>query len=381
MATRDTIEMGDFKTGGPAELHQYREPHHTKLDIQDAKEWVKTLRVWLGPNVEEALLKQYAQNLVDNHIDDVYTLSRIEPAELREIVKTTGHRAQILDAARREARRGPATFHSVCGDLGLKLDGMFDELTSLSLWQGVIAEFSASAIYVFILDAIIVSSGLLVQRQANNFADDSLNVANLPGDRYLSISVGAGFAFSIAVYAFSQIGAGHVTPAITLAYLFTSAITPLRWALYLAAQLVGAMIAVGFVKTLSFEHFNDAQGGRQITQPGYGTGSSLGIEVLTTYILVLAALSFTDKRRSRGSTEFGPLALGFVVLVVHLIALPINGASMNPARSFATSALYHNWQDQWTYWLGPALGSCIAVVWYEFLLRDKAPAHVHYYYK
>jgi len=42
---------------------------------------------------------------------------------------------------------------------------MFDELTSLSLWQGVIAEFSASAIYVFILNAIIVSIGLLVQKQ------------------------------------------------------------------------------------------------------------------------------------------------------------------------------------------------------------------------
>jgi len=284
-----------------------------------------------------------------------------------------------MEAARRESSGGPASFHSVCGDLGLKVHGMFDELTSLSLWQGVIAEFSASAIYVFILNAIIVSSGLLVQKQGSNSADDSLNVANLPGDRYLSISVGAGFAFSIAVYAFSPIGAGHVTPAITLAYLFTSALTPLRWALYLAAQLVGAMIATGFVKTLSYDNFQDAQGGRQITQPGYGTGGSLGIEVLTTYILVLAALSFTDKRRSRGSAEFGPLALGFVVLCVHLIALPINGASMNPARSFASSALYHNWQDQWCYWLGPALGSIIAVLWYEFLLRDKSPAHVHYH--
>jgi len=340
---------------------------------------VKQLRVWLGPSEDEALLKQYAQNLVDNHIDDVNTLSRIEPTELREIVKTTGHRALILEAARRQARKGPATFHSVCGNLGINFHGMFAELTSLSLWQGVIAEFSASAIYVFILNAIIVSSGLLVQRQANNFADDSLYVANLPGDRYLSISVGAGFAFSIAVYAFSQIGAGHVTPAITLAYLLTSAITPLRWALYLAAQLVGAMIATGFVKTLSYDHFDSAQGARQITQPGYGQGSSLGIEVLTTYILVLAALSFTDRRRSRGSAEFGPLALGFVVLCVHLIALPINGASMNPARSFASSALYHNWEDHWTYWLGPALGSIVAVLWYEFLLRDKTDVHHHHH--
>jgi len=240
----------------------------------------------------------------------------------------------------------------------------------LRLWQGVVGEFSAAAVYVFILDAIIVSSGLLVQQQ--NRQDDSLWVANLTGDRYLSISVGAGFAFAVAVYTFTPIGAGHVTPAISLAYLFTSAITPLRWALYLGAQLVGSMIAVGFVKTLSSDNFNAAQGGTQVAQPGYGAGSSLGIETLTTFILVLTALSFSDKRRARGSWEFGPLALGFVVLAVHLIALPINGASMNPARSFATSAVYHSWDNQWTYWLGPGLGAVIAVLWYELFIRDKS---------
>jgi len=239
----------------------------------------------------------------------------------------------------------------------------------LRLWQGVVGEFSAAAIYVFILDAIIVSSGLLVQ--GGNRQDDSLWVANLTGDRYLSISVGAGFAFAVAVYTFSPIGAGHVTPAISLAYLFTSAITPLRWALYMCAQLLGSMIAVGFVKTLSYDSFNASQGGVQIAQPGYGAGSSLGIEVLTTFILVLTALSFSDKKRARGSWEFGPLALGFVVLAVHLIALPINGASMNPARSFATSAVYHSWDNQWTYWLGPGLGALVAVLWYELFIRDK----------
>jgi MIP family channel proteins len=363
-----SIELSDFKGSGPAELHG----HSHKIEISDQKDWVKTLKQWL-PGLEEGVYNAYAQKFVENHIYDIDTLAKIESNELKDLKITTGHRAIILDAARRSAKRGPATFHSVCGDLGLKVHGMYDELTSLKLWQGVVGEFLSSGVFVFILNAIIVSSGLLVQKADG--ADDSTYVANLPGDRYLSISVGAGFAFAVAVYTFSPIGAGHVTPAISLAYLVTSAITPLRWALYLAAQLVGAMIATGFVQTLNPSHFDQAQGGRNVPQPGYGTGPSLGIETLTTLILVLTALSFTDKKRARGSAEFGPAALGFVVLCVHLIALPINGASMNPARSFASSALYHQWDDQWTYWLGPALGALIAVLIYELFLRDKANAN------
>jgi MIP family channel proteins len=363
-----SIELSDFKGSGPAELH-----HAHKVEIQDSKDWVKILRGWL-PGLDEGVYNAYAQKFVENHIYDVDTLAKIESSELKDLKITTGHRAIILDAARRSAKRSPATFHSVCGDLGLKVHGMYDELTSLRLWQGVVGEFLSSGVYVFILNAIIVSSGLLVQPA--NGADDSLFVQNLPGDRYLSISVGAGFAFAVAVYTFTPIGAGHVTPAITLAYLVTSAVSPLRWALYLAAQLVGAMIATGFVETLNAGNFDEAQGGRNIPQPGYGAGASLGIETLTTFILVLTALSYSDKKRYRGSAEFGPAALGFVVLVVHLIALPINGASMNPARSFASSALYHQWQNQWTYWLGPALGALIAVVWYELFLRDKSAALV-----
>jgi len=145
--------------------------------------------------------------------------------------------------------------------------------------------------------------------------------------------------------------------------------------------LVGALVAVGFAETVSQDRFFQAQGGRNIVQPGYNAGSSLGIEVLTTAILVFVALSFADRRRGRGSAGFGPFVLGLVVLVVHLIALPINGASMNPTRSFASSALYHQWDYQWTYWVGPALGAIGAAVIYEVFLRDKTAARERYGYR
>jgi len=105
---------------------------------------------------------------------------------------------------------------------------------------------------------------------------------------------------------------------------------------------------------------------------GYDEGIAVAVDVLTTFILCMTALSFYDKRRSNSFNWFGHLALGFVFTCVHLIALPITGASMNPARSFASAALFHTWDSQWTWWLGPALGAVIAALWYEIFIREKA---------
>jgi len=359
---------------GTIELRAYH-----KLERAEGREtietWADKLDGWLPRNVEQAKIQEYANALIENEINTVPLLAQLEASDLADLKFPTGHRAIILEAARKEARqRTPVSYFSVCGHLGLKLHGMWEEVSHAPLWQGVVGEFLASAVFVFILNSIIVSSGILVQNAANTpGTDDSLSVKNLTPDRYLSISIGAGFAFALSVFTFHPVGAGHVTPAISFALAFSSAISPLRWALYLAAQLLGAMIATGFVNTLSYSKFDQAQGGRNIIQPGYTPGSSVGIETLTTFILVLTALAFHDKGKAKGTRGFGPAALGFVVLVVHLIALPINGASMNPARSFASSAVFHDWDAQWTYWLGPYLGSAIAVLFYEFLLRDKDP--------
>jgi len=253
------------------------------------------------------------------------------------------------------------------GQFGIQL-WKKDELGSWDLWRGVFGEFFASAVFVFILNSIIVTSGTLESQDGGTTA---LPLTQLSVARYLSIAVGAGFAFAIANYTFFPSSGGHITPAITFGFLLSKQCSLLRWILYLASQMVGAMVATGFVKIQQFQYFDQAMGGVNKVAPGYDDGSSVGIEVLTTFILVITALSFYDDKRPRHDTWFGHLALGFVVLTVHLIALPINGASMNPARSFASSAVFHEWQSQWTWWLGPALGALIAVLFYEITQREK----------
>jgi len=365
MSHPTAIELQPYKN---KERYEFRE---TKFS------WADKIAKWLPANVPETKRAEYASTLIDNEIYSVETLAKLEGRDLAEMKIPTGHRALILDGARREAEEAPTqtTYYSICGNLGFQCRGMWQELLSARLWQSFIGEFLASAVYVFILNSIIVSSGTLVGvggKTAPGPLAGSLALANLDPARYLAIAIGAGFAFALAVYTFSPMFAGHVTPAITWAYLFTAAVSPLKWILFLIAQLAGAMVATGFVNTISFNAFNSAEGGRNIVQPGYRNGTSVGIEVLTTFILILTALAYNDRGRTRGGRGFAPIALGFVVLTVHLISLPINGTSLNPARSFASSAVYHEWDAHWTYWLGPALGSLIAVLVYELFLREKS---------
>jgi len=328
-------------------------------------------------------------------------LALLQNSDLASLGVAVGHRPIILQAAREASKEfdPPTTWELICGRFGLDCDGesrrdhlypgqapvhgffpnLLAEFRSWDLWRGVFGEFFASGIFVFLLNAIIVASGLLElaspngPNNGNNIGSLDPSTGRISVARYLSISIGAGFAFALVNFAFWPSSGGHITPAISFAFLWTRQISILRWILYLGAQLVGAIIGTGFVKAVNASAFNNAYGGvnRVHLDLGYDDGVSVGVDVLTTFILCITALSFYDRRRPRFDNWFGHLALGFVFLTVHLVALPINGASMNPARSFASAAIYHAWRSQWTWWLGPFLGAAIAAIWYELFIREK----------
>jgi aquaporin Z len=59
--------------------------------------------------------------------------------------------------------------------------------------------------------------------------------------------------------------------------------------------------------------------------------------------------------------------VGATIALCGLIALPIDGASMNPARSLAPALVTGIAGDLWVYLLGPAIGACLAVAVTRFL--------------
>jgi hypothetical protein len=47
--------------------------------------------------------------------------------------------------------------------------------------------------------------------------------------------------------------------------------------------------------------------------------------------------------------------------------VPIDGTSINPARSFGPAVVAGHWHQQWIFWVGPLLGGAVVGLLYEHL--------------
>jgi glycerol uptake facilitator-like aquaporin len=91
--------------------------------------------------------------------------------------------------------------------------------------------------------------------------------------------------------------------------------------------------------------------------------------VILTFILVFTI--FATAIDKRGNAAWAPMAIGLVVFVDHLIAVPLTGASMNPARSLGPALIHGQWADHWVYWAGPIVGAIVAAVTYVLIFGTK----------
>jgi len=196
------------------------------------------------------------------------------------------------------------------------------------------------------------------------------------------VAIAIGLTVLVAIYAVGHISGGHFNPAVTLGLAIAGRFGWSRVWQYVVAQVVGGvvassilyLIATGGPKGYAKEV---AEGG--FASNGFGDQSPAGFtllaviitEVVLTAVFLFVILSVTDVRNT---TSLSPLVIGFTLTVIHLVAIPISNASVNPARSIAT-AIYGGpdaLAQLIVFILAPALGAAIAGVTYKLLFaRDK----------
>ena len=157
------------------------------------------------------------------------------------------------------------------------------------------------------------------------------------------------------IYALGDTSGAHFNPAVSLGFALRRLLTP-RWlGLYWLAQLAGAIAAALVLRGL----FGDALGAG-VDSPHMGAPSALVLETIFTTILVVVILGTADRYRVVGADA--ALAVGSTIALCGLIGLPIEGASMNPARSLGPALAMGQVGDVWIYVVGPVLGALIAVL-------------------
>jgi aquaporin Z len=94
--------------------------------------------------------------------------------------------------------------------------------------------------------------------------------------------------------------------------------------------------------------------------------SALVIEIVCTFAFLMVILGATDKRAPVG---FAGLAIGLALTLIHLISIPVDNTSVNPARSTGPAIFAGGLalSQLWLFWLAPLIGGGLAGALYPAL--------------
>jgi len=175
----------------------------------------------------------------------------------------------------------------------------------------------------------------------------------------LVTQVGIAFTFGLIVFAMITVlgdaSGAHLNPAVTIGLFFAGRFPGSAVATYVASQISGAVVASATLGVLFPQH---ATLGR--TTPAGSAAHSLLAEILMTALLMLVILTVPTAGKKK--KVISAAAIGATIALAALIAGPISGASLNPARSLGPALITGELRELWVYLAGPVLGATLGVL-------------------
>ena len=181
------------------------------------------------------------------------------------------------------------------------------------------------------------------------------------------VALAFGFVLLAMAYSIGHVSGCHINPAVTLAFFLTRKVTLMQSAYYWIAQFVGALIG-GLILYIASDTGDldttgvfAANGWGEKINSSFGLGSTIVVEIFFTALLIFVVLSTTTKGYPIG---FGGLAAGITLGMIHLVTIPVDNTSVNPARSFG-AAIFGGGDalgQLWAFIIWPLVGAVVGVV-------------------
>lgn len=210
----------------------------------------------------------------------------------------------------------------------------------------LVAEFLGTFFFVFVACAAVVLSG---------------------GRELGLVAFAHAAAYAVAVSAMMPISGGHLNPAVTFAVWMAGRLDARRAAGYVAVQLIAAVAAALVVDQLyPLGAVSAASAGVPRIGADMTLTGAIVIEALVTALLVSAVFGTVV---SSHAPRVGGFAVGLTLLPAILVAGPLTGAALNPARALGPALVAGDWHGHLAYWIGPLLGAAVAgLIWAKVLL-------------
>ena len=148
------------------------------------------------------------------------------------------------------------------------------------------------------------------------------------------VALAFGLILLALAYALGPVSGCHVNPAVTLGALLTGRIDLANAVAYWLVQFAAATVAAfGLYGLTRWGGVTDQTGalGTNSYGPHINLGGTMVLETVLTFLLVLVVLVVTSRTENAG---FAGLAIGIALAACHLVGIPLDGTSVNPARSF-----------------------------------------------
>lgn len=180
-----------------------------------------------------------------------------------------------------------------------------------------------------------------------------------PDGAYLMTALSFGLVIVAMAYSIGNISGCHINPAVSIGVLINGGMSAADFIGYVIAQFAGSAVGAAL---LGYMLGWDCGFGANGLYDG-DVAKSLVIEIVLTFIFVLAVLGATSKIENG---KVAGLVIGGSLTLVHLIGIHFTGTSVNPARSFwpAVFAGGEALSSVWVFIVAPLIGGIIAaLVW------------------
>ena len=200
------------------------------------------------------------------------------------------------------------------------------------------------------------------------------------GGGYILTALAFGLTIVAMAYSIGNISGCHINPAVSLGVLMTGGMKVNEFIQYVIAQCIGALVGSGILAAIfGLGGVEDKTGGYGANGLGGVGGSFVAgilVEIVLTFIFVIAILGVTSKKANHGS--FGGLVIGLTLVLVHILGIGLTGTSVNPARSLGpaiVASICNGTADAiacvWVFIVGPLVGAALAAVTYKALESGK----------
>ncbi|KAL3719231.1 hypothetical protein ACJRO7_004225 [Eucalyptus globulus] len=184
----------------------------------------------------------------------------------------------------------------------------------------------------------------------------------------LGASVAGGLVVTVMIYAVGHISGAHMNPAVTFAF---AAVRHFPWnqvPLYAAAQLTGAVSAAFSLRVLL-----DPIKLVGTTSPSGSAAQALIMEIVVTFSMMFITSAVATDTKAIG--ELAGIAVGSAVCITSIMAGPISGGSMNPARTIGPALASSYFKGLWVYVVGPVTGTLVGAWSYNLIRVSDKPVH------